>query len=169
MKKSFFKKILSAVIAGTMTAALFSGCNATTESEDKETISVYLWSTALYDSFATYIQSQLPDVNIQFVVGNNDLDFYKFMNENGKLPDIITQRRFALHDAAGLKDRLMDLSTTEMAGAIYESYLGNFQNADGTVNWLPMCGEVDGLVANRAVFEKYDIPLPTDYDSLVSA
>ena len=91
------------------------------------------------------------------------------MNENGKLPDIITSRRFSPHDAAGLKDQLMDLSTTEEAGAIYESYLGNFQNADGTVNWLPMCGEVDGLVANRAVFEKYDIPLPTDYENFVSA
>lgn len=41
----------------------------------------------------------------------------------------------------------MDLSTTEEAGAIYESYLENFTNADDTVNWLPMCGEVDGLVA----------------------
>ncbi|MDY5440740.1 MAG: response regulator [Candidatus Enteromonas sp.] len=28
------------------------------------------------------------------MVGNNDLDFYRFMNENGKLPDIITCRRF---------------------------------------------------------------------------
>ena len=39
---------------------------------------------------APYIQSQLPDVNIEFIVGNNDLDFYKFLQENGGLPDIIT-------------------------------------------------------------------------------
>lgn len=169
MNKKIVMKLISAASSAMMTAMLFSSCAANTEKEDADTISVYLWSTALYESFAPYIQSQLPDVNIQFVVGNNDLDFYKFMNENGKLPDIITQRRFSLHDAAGLKDQLMNLSTTEEAGAIYESYLGNFQNADGTVNWLPMCGEVDGLVANRATFEKYDIPLPTDYDSFVSA
>ncbi len=169
MKKSLVNKIAAAIAAGAMTTTMFSGCNAATENEDRDTISVYLWSSALYESFAPYIQSKLPDVNIQFVVGNNDLDFYKFMDENGKLPDIITSRRFSLHDAADLKNHLMDLSTTEMAGAIYESYLGSFQNSDGTVNWLPMCGEVDGLVANRAVFEKYDIPLPTDYDSLVSA
>ncbi len=169
MNKSILRKVISAVLAGAMITGLFSGCNSSAENEDRETISVYLWSSALYESFAPYIQSKLPDVNIQFVVGNNDLDFYRFMNENGKLPDIITSRRFSLHDAASLKNQLMDLSTTEMAGAIYESYLGNFKNADGTVNWLPMCGEVDGLVANRAVFEKYDIPLPTDYDSLISA
>lgn len=62
----------------------------------------------------------------------------------------------------------MDLSTTEDAGAIYESYIGNFTNADGTIIWLTLCSEADGLVANRAVFEEYNIPLPTDYDSLVS-
>lgn len=63
----------------------------------------------------------------------------------------------------------MDLSTMEVAGAVYESYIGNFTNPDGTVNWLPLCGEADGLVANRAVFEEYGIPLPTDYESLVAA
>ena len=29
----------------------------------------------LYENYAPYIQSQLPDVNIEFIVGNNDLDF----------------------------------------------------------------------------------------------
>ena len=168
MMKHLWKKMVSTILAGAMFVTMLSGCSAF-DKEDKDTISVYLWSSVLYENFAPYIQSKLPDVNIQFVVGNNDLDFYKFMKENGKLPDIITQRRFSLHDAAGLKDQLMDLSTTEEAGAIYESYLGNFTNVDGTVNWLPMCGEVDGLVANRALFDKYNIPLPTDYDSLVSA
>lgn len=152
-----------------MAITAFGGCGGNVASEEADTISVYLWSTAMYESFAPYIQEQLPDINIQFVVGNNDLDFYKFLNENGQLPDIITSRRFSLHDAAELKDQLMDLSTTEEAGAIYESYIGNFTNTDGTINWLPLCGEADGLVANRALFEQYGIPMPTDYDSLVSA
>lgn len=39
-----------------------------------------MWSAALYDTYAPYIQSKLPDVDIEFVVGNNDLDFYKFIN-----------------------------------------------------------------------------------------
>ena len=146
-----------------------TGCEANVTKEDADTITVYLWSTNLYESYAPYIQSQLPDVNIEFVVGNNDLDFYKFMNEHGKLPDIITARRFSLYDAAVIKDQLMDLSTTEEAGAIYQSYLQNFSNADGTVNWLPLCGEVDGIVANKSVFDEYGIPLPTDYDSMILA
>ena len=169
MKKSLFKKIVSTLIAAVMTVTLFSGCNASTETEDKETISVYLCTTVLYDKYAPYIQSQLPDVNVQFIVGNNDLDFYKFMNENGGLPDIITCCRFSLHDAAPLKDSLMDLSTTSEAGAVYDTYLQNFKNEDGSVNWLPLCADVHGFTANRGLFEKYNIPLPTDYDSFVYA
>ena len=60
---------------------------------------------------------------VEFVVGNNDLDFYKFLNENGGLPDVITCCRFSLHDAQPLKDSLMDLSTSNEAGAVYNTYL----------------------------------------------
>lgn len=169
MKRKNVKRLVSVIVTVAMTLSLLSGCGANDAKEDVDTISVYLWSTALYESYAPYIQSKLPDVNIEFVVGNNDLDFYKFMNEQGELPDIITMRRFSLHDAADLKDQLMDLSTTEEEGAIYEAYLQDFTNVDGTVNWLPVCGEADGLVANKALFDEYDIPLPTDYDSMIAA
>ena len=79
---------------------------------------------------------QLPNINVEFVVGNNDLDFYKFLKENGGLPDIITCCRVSLHDASPLKDSLMDLSTTNVAGAAYDTYLNNFMNEDGSVNWF---------------------------------
>ena len=130
---------------------------------------MYLWTTNLYEKYAPYIQEQLPDINVEFVVGNNDLDFYRFLKENGGLPDIITCCRFSLHDASPLKDSLMDLSTTNEAGAVYDTYLNNFMNKDGSVNWLPVCADAHGFVVNKDLFEKYDIPLPTDYASFVSA
>ena len=115
------------LLALIMVIALLTGCGAgNTAKEEADTITVYLWTSAMLERFAPYIQAQLPDVNIQFVVGNNDLDFYKFMNEHGALPDIITCCRFSLHDAAPLKDSLMDLSTTSEAGAIYDTYLSSF-------------------------------------------
>ena len=164
------KRKICLLLALIMIMALFGGCGSSnTGKEDADTITVYLWTTAMYEKYAPYIQSQLPDVNIQFVVGNNDLDFYKFLNENGKLPDIITCCRFSLHDAAPLKDSLMDLSTTSEAGAIYDSYLQSFTNEDGSVNWLPMCADVHGFITNKGLFDKYNIPLPTDYESFVSA
>ena len=161
------KVILFLLLTGT---ALLAGCvKKSVKKEEAETIRVYLWTTNLYDKYAPYIQSQLPDVNIEFVVGNNDLDFYKFLDENGGLPDIITCCRFSLHDASPLKDSLMDLSTTNEAGAVYNTYLNNFKNEDGSVNWLPVCADAHGFIVNKDLFEKYGIPLPTDYDSFVFA
>ena len=172
MKTKKRKRGLSFLLAVLATAAcLLTGCGTqkSEAQEDAETIQVYLWNTTLYEKYAPYIQSQLPDVNIEFIVGNNDLDFYKFLNENGGLPDIITCCRFSLHDAAPLKDSLMNLATTNEAGAVYNTYLNSFKNEDGSVNWLPVCADAHGFVVNRSLFKKYGIPLPTDYDSFVSA
>lgn len=169
MKKKW-NIVLPVLLVMVTAISLLSGCSGKSEEkEDAETITVYLWSTSLYEKYAPYIQEQLPDINIEFVVGNNDLDFYRFLDENGGLPDIITCCRFSLHDANSLKDSLMDLSTTNAAGAVYDSYLSNFMNEDGSVNWLPVCADAHGFVVNKDLFEKYDIPLPTDYDSFVSA
>ena len=170
MKKKEWNKLLAVLGVMVTALSLLSGCGRkSVEKEDAETITVYLWSTSLYEKYAPYIQEQLPDINIEFVVGNNALDFYRFLDENGGLPDIITCCRFSLHDANSIKDSLMDLSTTNAAGAVYDSYLSNFMNEDGSVNWLPVCADAHGFVVNRDLFEKYDIPLPTDYESFVSA
>lgn len=164
------RKISGLLLALVLALVLLTGCSMnSTAREDAETITVYLWTTAMYERFAPYIQAQLPDICIQFVVGNNDLDFYRFMSEHGALPDIITCCRFSLHDAAPLKDSLMDLSTTSEAGVIYNTYLSSFTNEDGSVNWLPLSADVHGFIANRALFERYSIPLPTDYESFVAA
>ena len=167
-------RILSLLVCAALFACLLAGCSTkSTEQLEKQevaqTIQVYLWSTSLYGTYAPYIQSQLPDVNIEFIVGNNDLDFYKFLQQNGGLPDIITSCRFSLHDAAPLKDSLMNLAMTNEAGAVYNTYLNSFKNEDGSVNWLPVCADAHGFVVNRSLFEQYDIPLPTDYASFVSA
>ena len=170
MKEKKWNRVLAAFFVMVTVLSLLSGCDGKiAEKEDAETITVYLWSTSMYEKYAPYIQEQLPDINVEFVVGNNDLDFYRFLNENGGLPDIITCCRFSLHDASPLKDSLMDLSTTNAAGAVYDTYLNNFKNEDGSVNWLPVCADAHGFIVNKDLFEKYEIPLPTDYESFVSA
>ncbi len=174
MNKRTLRRLISVLAALVMGLSLLTGCGTKSaeqvqEQEDAQIIQVYLWTTSLYENYAPYIQAQLPDVNIEFIVGNNDLDFYKFLQQNGGLPDIITCCRFSLHDAAPLKDSLMNLATTNEAGAVYNTYLNSFKNADGSVNWLPVCADAHGFVVNRSLFEQYDIPLPTDYESFVSA
>ena len=174
MNKRTLHRLLSAFAALVIGLSVLTGCGTKTaenveKQEDAQTIQVYLCTNNLYETYAPYIQSQLPDVNIEFIVGNNDLDFYKFLQENGGLPDIITCCRFSLHDAAPLKDSLMNLALTNEAGAVYNTYLNSFKNEDGSVNWLPVCADAHGFVVNRSLFEQYDIPLPTDYESFVSA
>jgi len=174
MNKRTLRRLLSAFAALVIGLSVLTGCGTKTaenveKQEDAQTIQVYLWTNNLYETYAPYIQSQLPDVNIEFIVGNNDLDFYKFLQENGGLPDIITCCRFSLHDAAPLKDSLMNLALTNEAGAVYNTYLNSFKNEDGSVNWLPVCADAHGFVVNRSLFEQYGIPLPTDYESFVSA
>ena len=174
MKAKTLRRLVSVLAALVMAVSLLAGCGTKTaeqvqQQEDAQTIQVYLWSTSLYETYAPYVQSQLPDVNIEFIVGNNDLDFYRFLQENGGLPDIITCCRFSLHDAAPLKDSLMNLAMTNEAGAVYNTYLNSFKNEDGSVNWLPVCADAHGFVVNRSLFEQYDVPLPTDYESFAAA
>ena len=174
MKTKTLRRLVLVLAALVMVVSLLAGCGTKTaeqvqEKEDAQTIQVYLWSTSLYETYAPYVQSQLPDVNIEFIVGNNDLDFYKFLQENGGLPDIITCCRFSLHDAAPLKDSLMNLAMTNEAGAVYNTYLNSFKNEDGSVNWLPVCADAHGFVVNRSLFEQYGIPLPTDSESFAAA
>ena len=174
MKAKTLRRLVSVLAALVMAVSLLAGCGTKTaeqvqQQEDAQTIQVYLWSTSLYETYAPYVQSKLPDVNIEFIVGNNDLDFYKFLQENGGLPDIITCCRFSLHDAAPLKDSLMNLAMTNEAGAVYNTYLNSFKNEDGSVNWLPVCADAHGFVVNRSLFEQYGIPLPTDSESFAAA
>ena len=174
MNKRTLRRLISVLAVLALGLSLLTGCGTKSpeqvqEQEDAQTIQVYLWSNSLYESYASYVQAQLPDVNIEFIVGNNDLDFYKFLQQNGGLPDIITCCRFSLHDAAPLKDSLMNLALTNEAGAVYNTYLNSFKNEDGSVNWLPVCADAHGFVVNRSLFEQYDIPLPTDYASFVAA
>ena len=172
--KRTLHRLVSALLALVVGISLLTGCGTKSpeqveKQEDAQTIQAYLWTNNLYETYAPYIQSQLPDVNVEFIVGNNDLDFYKFLQQNGGLPDIITCCRFSLHDAAPLKDSLMNLAMTNEAGAVYNTYLNSFKNEDGSVNWLPVCADAHGFVVNRSLFEQYGIPLPTDYASFVSA
>ena len=174
MNKRTLHRLFSVLMALVMAVSLLTGCGTKNaenveKQEDAQTIQVYLWTNNLYETYAPYIQSQLPDVNIEFIAGNNDLDFYKFLQENGGLPDIITCCRFSLHDAAPLKDSLMNLALTNEAGAVYNTYLNSFKNEDSSVNWLPVCADAHGFVVNRSLFEQYGIPLPTDYASFAAA
>ena len=89
-----------------------------------------------------WLEEKFPEYEFNFIQGFNTMDYYRdLLNRAEQLPDIITCRRFSLNDAAPLAEHLMDLSTTEVAGTFYSSYLNNNQEPDGAIRWLPMCAE----------------------------
>ena len=83
MNKRTLHRLFSVLMALVMAVSLLTGCGTKTaenveKQEDAQTIQVYLWSTSLYETYAPYIQSQLPDVNIEFIVATTIWIFTSF-------------------------------------------------------------------------------------------
>lgn len=151
-----------------------TACGNTTQTTagagEKPTIKVYCWSEhMIYSGYAAYVQSQIPEADVVFVTGQNSMSYYEFMRKNDSLPDILTVRRMSMIDAENLREDLMDLSETEVAAGFNNIYLENYRFEDGTINWLPACGEVDGYIINKDLFDKYHVELPTDRASFDKA
>ncbi len=63
MKKKKWNKLLAVLLLMTTVISLLAGCGGkSAEKEEAETITVYLWSTSLYEKYASYIQEQLPAI-----------------------------------------------------------------------------------------------------------
>ena len=57
MKKKKWNKLLAVFLVMATVLSLLAGCGGKrAEKEDAETITVYLWSTSLYEAYAPYIQ-----------------------------------------------------------------------------------------------------------------
>ena len=76
---------------------VLSGCGQSKKevSKNDDHLTVYLWENRLMKNIAPYIRKQFLDQDIEFITSNNDTDLYSYFEEHGKLPDIITVRRFS--------------------------------------------------------------------------
>ncbi len=167
------KKILVLLLAAVMLLSALPGCAGLFSTEkctkEKEKVTIGLWGNDLIEKYSRYLCDRFPEVEFEFVLTTNSLDYYRYRNDHGDLPDILTIRRFSLRDACLLKDKLYDLSNTKLAATYNDTYLDLYTYEDGTVNWLPACAEVDSIIANKTLFEEHHIDLPTDYDSFIAA
>ena len=178
------RKWICAALLLVVTALLLTGCGrqasepkagtpaetkAGTQTGEKERIVVACWGNQMLDSYTQYLCDLFPQVEFEFVLAANSTDYYRFRQDHDDMPDILTVRRFALKDALLLKDYLYDLSNTELAATYFGSYLDSYTYDDGSVNWLPTCAEVDGIIINKTMFDEYGVPVPTDYASFVAA
>ena len=162
------RKFLSALLLIMMLAAMQTA-TAEPQPEAREKVVVACWGNQMLDSYTQYLCDLFPQVEFEFVLATNSTDYYRFRQDHDDMPDILTVRRFALKDAVLLKDYLYDLSNTELAATYYGSYLDSYTYDDGSVNWLPTCAEVDGIIINKTLFDEYNVPVPTDYASFAAA
>ena len=170
------KRIICLLLAAALALSLFAGCArekdsaGSKEADGKISISMYMWDRSMLKEFTPWLEEKFPDIDFTFTQSFNTMEYYKDLLARGEaMPDIITCRRFSLNDAAPLSDYLMDLSQTEVAGTFYSSYLEVNRETSGAIRWLPMCAEVDSIVANKDLFDQYNIPLPTNYAEFVAA
>ena len=163
------KRFVALLLVVVMAAALFAGCTGQ-KKDDRISISLYAWDRSMFKELTPWLEEKFPEINFTFIQSFNTMEYYKDLMARGEaMPDIITCRRFSLNDAAPLTGYLMDLSKSEVAGTFYSSYLEVNRESSGAIRWLPMCAEVDSIMANKDLFDQYNIPLPTNYAEFVAA
>ena len=163
------KRFVALLLVVVMAAALFAGCTGQ-KKDDRISISLYAWDRSMFKELTPWLEEKFPEINFTFIQSFNTMEYYKDLMARGEaMPDIITCRRFSLNDAAPLSEYLMDLSKSEVAGTFYSSYLEVNRETSGAIRWLPMCAEVDSIMANKDLFDQYNIPLPTNYSEFVAA
>ena len=166
------RKVIGLLLAAALTAALLTSCTSRKDAGKggRIAISMYMWDRSMLKGLSPWLEEKFPNIDFTFVQSFNTIEYYKDLLARGEeIPDIITCRRFSLNDAAPLAGHLMDLSQTEVAGTFYSSYLEVNRETGGAIRWLPMCAEVDCIMANKGLFDEYGIPLPTNYAEFVAA
>ena len=170
MKKK--KRYLAVLVAGVLLAtAVLSGCGQSKKeiSKNDDHLTVYLWENRLMKNIVPYIQEQFPDHDIEFIVGNNDTDLYSYFEEHGELPDIITVRRFSGKDAQDLQPYLMDFASYDVVSRYYSYALQYYKNSKDEIQWLPICGIPQTIIANKTLFDQYGIKIPENYEEYAQA
>lgn len=170
MKKA--KRCLIAVVSGVLVAtAVLSGCGQSKKevSKNDDHLTIYLWENRLMKNIAPYIHEQFPDQDIEFIIGNNDTDLYSYFKEHDELPDIITVRRFSGTDAQDLQPYLMDFASYDVVSKYYSYAVQYYKNEEDEIQWLPICGIPQTIIANKTLFDQYGVKIPENYEEYVQA
>lgn len=163
MKK--IKLFLNLALVAILSLSIFAGCSQQQgdKSSDGSHLTVYLWQTTLVDELIPYIREQLPNEDIEFIVGNNNVDLYNYLAEHGDMPDIVTTRRFSAADAQTLQPYLLDLASYDIVSEHYPYVLQYYKGDNDEIQWLPVCGIPETTVINKTILDKHGLKVPKSY------
>lgn len=139
------------------------------DNSNRTVVRIGLCNQNMLDDVAKSLRKKFSDVEFEFTITNNSVDYYKYLISHDDLPDIITLRKYSMKDTLALKDSLLDLRYTSISSSFYENYLSNYTYADGVINFLPSTAETYCIVANKSLFDKYNINIPTNYSEFIDA
>ncbi len=167
---NLFGRIARCAVAAFVSVAMLLLLCSCESKQQKTHVTVSVWDYSVISSgFAQYIDELNPDYDIEWIVGEDSLDFYSYQAKNGSLPDVVLTRDFNRVSAEALGDSLYDLSGTELAQNYPEKSLSQISGDGGKVKYVPGASGFKGIVVNSYLFEMYDIPVPTDKDSFLQA
>ncbi len=162
-----------AFILACLIAALWglSGCSEQgEENTERAHVTVSVWDESVISSgFADYIDSLNPTYDIEWLVGEDSLEFYQYQAEEGSLPDVILVHDFNRSTATTLSSSLYDLSETDFASTYQSSYLDQIPGNNESLVYIPGDSGFEGILVNEYLFDLYDIAIPTDRASFIEA
>ena len=163
------RAVLCVVIA--MVLVLFPLVLCSCDSPDQKThVTVSVWDDSVLTSgFARYVEEQNPDYEIEWIVGDDSLDFYDYQAKHGSLPDVILAKDFNRVSAESLSASLYDLGGTDIAALYDEDTLRSIPGNSDAVKYLPGASGFEGIVINNYLFDLYGIAVPNDKQSFVEA
>ncbi len=170
---SLFAKLTRAAlcVVVAMTLAFFPLVLCSCDSPDQKThVTVSVWDDSVLTSgFAQYIEEQNPDYEIEWIVGDDSLDFYGYQAKHGSLPDVILTKDFNRVSAESLSASLYDLGETDIAASYSEDTLRSIPCNSDAVKYLPGASGFEGIVINSYLFDLYGVSVPSDKQSFIEA
>ena len=115
-----------------------------------------------------------PNVTIDYQIVDHDALQQKLVTEveTNTLPDMFWWNGTLIVDAANKSQSVLDLSPyldDAFKANLIDDALANLTNADGKIVGFPANAEIQGWVFNKALFDKYNLAIPTTYDELKAA
>ena len=168
----------------TGSAGTESGSNVASEEGKKEvtlkTVSMFGGTdpnAQVYQAINDELMAQYDYITIEDNSQSSDEEWKAAVNADfsvGNEPDVIQFFTDATADTIVATDKLVSIEEIraeypEYAKDTLDSALSAAANTDGVERAVPTTGYWEGLFCNKDLFDQYNLELPTDWDSLVTA
>lgn len=184
------KKMLAIILATAMLATVFTGCGSNKSEEIKgdtsnekvtlNTVSMFGGTDPNAKVYQEINQKIMADNSNIVIEDNSQASDEEWKAKvatdfaSGNEPDVIQFFTDATANAIVATDKLMSLEDIQKEYPDYAkdtlpAALDAVTNTDGVKRAVPTTGYWEGLFCNKDVFDKYNVELPTDWDSLTKA